>query len=860
MHIKYNFSSEDCEKWFVDPLRNPVSTRKIRPDAKHGVSRQLEAQCEQHVKVKAKVVPKKKTQASKYEFTDQDCETWKKDPKHNPKTNRKIRLDAKYGLIQHLQNSCTEHAKASEATPNASISIANASPVNPPSCNIQPLKELFGLQDVDITVDELAIKIKEHIEHKPKEEKQSKIIDEAVATIQKLTGSTATELPILLDNLSKVYSKQYDIIQQTQKVLKTDLNLKGDDIVQLLQELKAYIQQLHKEHEAKPVQSKEKTCSVDVYDLKAEISRILQVAVYAKMCLFKYVASIIGEPLPNNVPCDVEGITRQINTFKMLPQPSQEVYKELYRSTYESLKAFKEQLETFSNFECDTIKQAKLQVAKLNQDIKDTTDKISNLFEDLYGSVRVFVRLRKLIPTLDDVKAASLYKIDVKDSTTISVKCNPATDYYGFNPTEFFGVFDETYDNIDIYTGKSAEGVFKINNLNVELQKNITDVKPWALYKTFKQLEQGYSICLFAYGISGSGKTTGFLGMDGRPGLVHYGLTNLEGIASIELYQAFELYYAYVSPNEKRVQSKIILLHDSTKQFKNMVAPFGISATDIDYETVSFSKAKVSTRTEINNYIQNITTECQTNMRNAGRIKKTPLNDNSSRSHLFLIFKLEFNNGTSSLFTLSDQAGFENAYSMHDRIFADKYSLPFLLKMFDSNGIFKGEHKNVSINQIINATEHGITNGNELLTRKSEGKLFFASSAKIEDTIAKNVQILYEGVHILESLLHMRYFFNKRNGINVESMFQMQEMVMGNLQYNVNRVFRLPQYEDVTSPFFKMSKTNNCLMVPILNYLDNMSKDKGKLTKFVMFVNLRKDKCVESIQALEFAKRVSATK
>jgi hypothetical protein len=420
-------------------------------------------------------------------------------------------------------------------------------------------------------------------------------------------------------------------------------------------------------------------------------------------------------------------------------------------------------------------------------------------------------------------------------------------------------VFDEKWSTLDMYTGKSS-GVFDVDKLEVKLKpgKQITDVTPYALYKTFSQLESGYSIVMSAYGVSGAGKTTNYLGQGNSYGLLHYGLRNLQGVVKMELYQAFEIYYSQVIPNELIVRNKIIILYDASKNLGTELGKYAVMKDYITSENINLKQVFVHRTSEVADFIKNITDECQKHMKDNGRVKQTILNDKSSRSHLFLVFKISFASGITSYFTLCDMAGVENAFAIYNKIFTPKTSLPYMFKIFDQQGRYRGDIKK-PIEHFLNTSTFGVSNGDYVLSKGDEGHLQFSiEKPRIEASLSKNIQILYESFGIVESLLHMKYFFNKRNGI--ENTLPVQRIERGDIQYETTRVFKQPQYEDIFSSSFDRGRVTkgHVGMVPILNYLDKLNQNsKGKTTKFVMFCALRKDKCQESKESLIFAESIS---
>lgn len=634
----------------------------------------------------------------------------------------------------------------------------------------------------------------------------------------------------LIDNLTKAKARRDKQLEYVKQKLRKHLHSDSDDIKELLGALKQIA------YKAVDDDKIDNSCPKDAKEL-------LETAIISKMCIVKYLADIMS--LPTNVAkCHSINLARQKELYDRMPKSAREQYIAMYNLHVNALAAHRDELTLAVKENCDP---ARLNL--LNVELQNIWQDLINIYEDLFGSVRVFVRIR---PTIKELDGPDQARFDSRNVTTISMDCAGIAK---FPPTEFFGVFGDNFTNSEIYFGNR---VFNINGIEGKLKEDklITDIEPWALYKTFNQLHDGYSIVISGYGVSGAGKSGILLGYQDHPGILHYGLRNLEGVKNLELYHAFELYYDYVSPNDLSMHNKIILLHDQSRTFHDDVGAFGVLKGDVKYEQVYFKQTGINGTTDVQGFIKQITDSCRDNMKVKARIKRTPLNDNSSRSHLFLVFKITFDTGKSGFLSLIDMAGVENAYSIYDNIFNKATTLPYLLHQFDSTGQYKGDMKR-NLKTILQTDKLGITNEDMILTKGTIGKLVFNNKAKIEDTLAKNVQILYESFSIVETLQHMKYFFNRRNGI--EKTFVPQKMEFGNLQYDTNRVFKSPSLEDITYPGYDKNRASKvtCLMVPLLNYLDSLGKEK--LTKFVTFIALRKDKCDENKDALEFGKAISGS-
>lgn len=359
-------------------------------------------------------------------------------------------------------------------------------------------------------------------------------------------------------------------------------------------------------------------------------------------------------------------------------------------------------------------------------------------------------------------------------------------------------IYDDFFDSVSVYVpaeetcGPSEFSVFDEKALN--------------------PLHDGYSIVLSTYGY-------------GQPEL-----KNLKNVKKIELYQAFELYYSYFGANDMTMHNQIILLYDQTNKFVETVKPFGCADGDIRVENLQF---KASTSTDIDKFVKSIAETCEDNMRVKSRIKRTPLHEKSHRSHLFLVFRVIFDTGRSGFLTILNMASPESVNSIYSKIFNKAMPMHVLLQQFDSTGRYKGDTRR-SLKTIMQTEALDIENGDMILLKGTDGQLLFDAPAVVENTLAKNVQLLYEAISIGESVQHMKYFFNKAQT------FLPQKLE----QYDAKKVFKQPALEDAKQ---KQSKVT-CLMVPLLNYLKSLGD-----TKFLTFLAVSKNNCAE---VLEFGKSI----
>lgn len=358
-------------------------------------------------------------------------------------------------------------------------------------------------------------------------------------------------------------------------------------------------------------------------------------------------------------------------------------------------------------------------------------------------------------------------------------------------------------------------------NLKVNIDEIIesTETVHPGLYSVFKQVQDGYSIVIFGYGLSGSGKTHTLLGTRGIPGILHYGLANLENVKSIKIKYLFEQYYNLININFGKITGKIHNLIREVPQLR----------THSKNENEEFAKM-IPSNIDINNLdiddLYQLTETIDRYRQSKDRIKKTPNNPMSSRSHLYLVFEIAFENGTTGYVTIVDSAGRESPLDLYN-IFIDS-SRAKLASMMAPAPV-----------------------GGEGLVEKAK-KMGLDSSY----TAQKIYQIFEEGFYINETLNHMIYFFNKKNYSQTKVVMQSQDPE----KYNVSRYYVNPSNEEQT-----ISTSNNCLTIPILNFLDSLSNKSKQTnyrpTKFIMITCIRQEEiyCDQTFESIEFAQSIKST-
>ncbi len=122
-------------------------------------------------------------------------------------------------------------------------------------------------------------------------------------------------------------------------------------------------------------------------------------------------------------------------------------------------------------------------------------------------------------------------------------------------------------------------------------------------------------------------------------------------------------------------------------------------------------------------------------------------------------------------------------------------------------------------------------------------------------------EILNEGFYINETINHLIYFFNKKNYRTTKIQKQLELADNKDKQYENERYYVDPRKEEDN-----IEPLNNCLMVPILKFLDAISNRKQddadfKPTKFITLVCVRKDEeyCSQIFGSLEFAEKIKSS-
>ena len=495
---------------------------------------------------------------------------------------------------------------------------------------------------------------------------------------------------------------------------------------------------------------------------------------------------------------------------------------------------------------CDTLQEPLAYWNEHETEFREQDNTLTNIYEDISGAVRVYIKIKPIggdaFRTVQPVDKTKNVRVDCSNVPSVAKE-----QTFG----AFYGVFDQDFTNKDTYTGIKGFGG-DASQLVVEIDsiEETPDTTHPGLYSTFKQVEDGYSIVLFGYGLSGSGKTYTLIGDQQKnvPGLLHYGLANLEGVQKMEVAYIFEMYNKKFTPTIPNISGQILtLVGDPTFENPGIL----ISSENPVFKTY-IEKEDMLTDFKPE-YINTLTGAIEKYRIQKNRIKKTPNNPVSSRSHLFLVFKITFTTGKVGYVTIVDTAGRESPLGIKNIFINDKSStgkdIPLLSLLDEKSGP-------TTIETNLRPDIKALTIDETIKDRKGKDVV-----VKTPIYTGKNVyEILHEGFYINETINHLIYYFNKKNGKTMTIGPAMKQKA-GLKDYSDDKYFVDPVVEDGKGK--EIDKNKNCLMIPVLNFLDTISKSGAeyKPTKFITMVCVRQDQpyCGQIFGSLEFAQKIKST-
>jgi len=452
--------------------------------------------------------------------------------------------------------------------------------------------------------------------------------------------------------------------------------------------------------------------------------------------------------------------------------------------------------------------------------------KLTNIYEDVAGAVRIYIRIKPLLGAEQRAKTLNIQVVDNKKRKSINLDCQDVANVeHNVKMTfgDFYGVFDDSYGNKDVYTGV-LDSQTSNDSVEVDMDSIIeaSDTISPGLYSAFRQVEDGYSIVLMGYGQSGAGKSHTLIGTKGSPGVIHYGLRNLKDVSTIKLKHLFEQFASAVDVNFGKIRGKI---HNLIREVPQMTDPaYSYNENDefarVVPSNIDINNLAVDDITTLTNIIEKYRVD-------HGRIKQTPNNPVSSRSHLYMVFEIAFTTGKTGYITLMDNAGRESPIEIFNTfIDPSKTKLASIMAPTPVGGA----------GLIENSKREGLD-----------------SSYTSTDILA----IMKEGFYINETLNHLVYYFNNKTLTKTPVLAQSTDVS----KYSVSRFYVSPKSEEKG-----ISASNNCLTIPIMKFLDALSNKKNKPkefkpTKFIMLVMVRQEElyCDQTYESLDFAQSIRSS-
>ena len=319
---------------------------------------------------------------------------------------------------------------------------------------------------------------------------------------------------------------------------------------------------------------------------------------------------------------------------------------------------------------------------------------IVNKYEDISGAVRVYVRINDYavkqnekeqfhcsIDSLCLGRSYTIQKINKEESTFILAR-NPCEQDAFYKPQQKIESINQkksTYDIIDIdilkkynMLGVQKYGSFFGTYENVT-NKDIFEGVPGKmnnppLKDALLQATQGYSIILFGYGYSGSGKSWTLLnGNNSMLSSFMEAVKDQQGTITID--KISELYGRFRLTKGKRSYMTMQANEYSITEEQLKEENQDISFTKINNETKKIREDQIDILLKTIENLRKKSSRTGPIGLIPATVKGTPNNPASSRSHLFIRIGVKLPKGEQGFLTLVDMAGIENPIEIAISIF-----------------------------------------------------------------------------------------------------------------------------------------------------------------------------------------------
>jgi hypothetical protein len=540
-----------------------------------------------------------------------------------------------------------------------------------------------------------------------------------------------------------------------------------------------------------------------------------------------------------------------------------------HRTNYDNARTIKDNIQNIDNQDCSQILTFFDGAVQTFERIRILENVLVNLFEDISGVVRVYVRIRPMFtansgpPTVSKVGKSVVY-----DGTL----CNGVRQTYG----RFFGVIPDDFKNVDVYTGckgsKWNENDFTVQGHDVpDEQGTLCCINDDAtgMCRVFNQIKEGYHIVLFGYGYSGSGKTLSLLGgntqVGTEPGLLQLAIAN-SSASSVSLVSIFELTYGQIDGRSKTFNSgKFVSLFrrtpsdsplktmprnmivDEETSFEIAAAQGGVRLAELRQSSIEASDI-FTLRPILDDY----------RVRNS-RIRATPNNPQSSRSHLFIMLEFVFEEVKGYL-TVIDMGGREHAIDILDMFLqkpdAKDWQLPSLLMntphlypSYLSPRVFQPQDD--VLTWLYDANRY---NQDPLFRRYFDN--YLAELNETSHNLDSAIEIVKESMFINETINQLTLFFRqKQDPTKSAKDFNMKE-------HRLPLGVRRNAYDPLK--FLAGIPTTTTDRMGMYRMLDRLYKYADLPCKVVMLCNVRQESipskyCVSTKETLEFAHSIRST-
>ena len=461
------------------------------------------------------------------------------------------------------------------------------------------------------------------------------------------------------------------------------------------------------------------------------------------------------------------------------------------------IKSIEQSIEKYKNSDKDEVKNTFDKYKSTFESLKIDPDKNLSLLEtlknnleemniNLFGKIKVYMKIKPNL--LDNII------IDSSSSKIIN-------GFLKINNDETIQIEDEEK------FGPFSKILFKPGDEEIKKYKNI--IKNKDLFDELSGENSplninnllGISTILFGYGISGSGKSWTMLGGKDDQGLIPLLIDYLSGNGfTVKPYKIFEHYL----DSDDFIETDGSTPYFIEEKLKSKIRNFKIN----EYS---------------NNSVVNFT-KLDDKRKSIESIKKTPNNDKSSRTHLFIIYEIT-KESEKGYITFIDSAGKEEPLE--------------ITKQFYTKSEAGKDIKNPALPFVPKPDNY------------SKNAAYMRLKVQTLDNFNLVKQIIREGFFINESLAHMIYYFSGEN-IAKETMTNRKKIDNPNYvstytSYNTEEklnVFHKPPKPVYINTLTDESKSDPVFITTIFDYLTNLcnEKNKPKKFKFVMIGNTRTEK------------------